>query len=426
MEKYGNGNTRWFTHDRFGMFIHWGLYSMPARHEWVRNFEKSTINDYQVYFDLFDPDLFNPETWARAAVVAGMKYVVITTKHHEGFCLWDTAFTDYKVTGTAIGRDLLKEIIDAFRTAGLRVGLYYSLLDWHHPDFPIDGLHPQRDLPSAEKEKFNDGRDIKRYAQYMRDQVTELLTNYGKIDILWFDYSYPEQGKGRDDWESEKLISLVRFLQPEILVNNRLDLPGSGDIVTPEQFLPDDQVLDDAGDPAVWEGCHTFSGSWGYHRDESNWKSVKTCVELLVNHVARNGNLLMNVGPTSRGCIDWRAMDRLAGYGHWMKYNARAIYGCGSAPSQFPAPDNCCYTYHPERKRLYLHLFSWAFKHINLENLGGKVRYAQLLADGSEIKMQEFHCPRYIVTPPGGITLELPVNPPEEAQLLPVIELVLK
>lgn len=430
MGKYGSGDTRWFTHDRFGMFIHWGLYSMPARHEWIRNFEKITNEDYQVYFDLFNPDLFNPREWARAAADAGMKYFVITTKHHEGFCLWDTQFTDYKVTNTTVGRDLLREVVEAFRAEGLRVGFYYSLLDWHHPDFPLDKLHPQRDLPPEEAAKFNAGRDISRYAQYMRDQVTELLTNYGKIDVLWFDFSYPDRGKGHDDWESEKLIRLVRSLQPDIIVDNRLDLPGSGDIVTPEQFTPDKGMVDEQGNPVVWEGCQTFSGSWGYHRDESSWKSVPMCIEMLVNHVSRGGNLLMNVGPTSRGYIDGRAMERLAGYGRWMKYNSRSIYGCGMAPAEFPVPPDCRYTYNPETKRLYLHLFAWPFKHITLENLGGKIRYAQLLADGSEVRFR--YCVEAALdnlnstTPPGAVTLELPVNLPETAQQVPVIEIFLK
>ena len=146
----GKGNTAWFVRDRFGMFIHWGLYALPARHEWIRNIERIPNEDYEIYFEMFDPDLFDPKAWARAAREAGMKYFVITTKHHEGFCLWDTKYTNYKVTNTAAGRDLLREVVDAFRAEGLRVGFYYSLIDWHHPDFPIDRIHPLRDLPPEE------------------------------------------------------------------------------------------------------------------------------------------------------------------------------------------------------------------------------------------------------------------------------------
>ena len=424
MGNYGKGDTSWFTHDRFGMFIHWGLYSMPARHEWVRNREKIDNETYQVYFDLFNPDLFNPKEWAKAAREAGMKYFVITTKHHEGFCLWDTKYTDYKVTNTPVGRDLLREIVDAFRAEGLRVGFYYSLLDWHHPDFTIDMLHPLWD--KVDHEEFNKGRDMRRYAEYMRNQVTELLTNYGKIDVLWFDFSYPSRGKGHDDWESEKMIRLVRSLQPDIVVDNRLDLPGSGDIVTPEQFTPDRGMTDEEGNPVVWEGCQTFSGSWGYHRDETSWKSVEMCIQMLVNHVSRNGNLLMNVGPTSRGYIDRRALDRLAGYAEWMKYNSRSIYGCGAAPEEFPAPPDCRYTWNPETRRLYLHCFAWPFKHVTLPNLADKVRYAQLLADGSEIRIH----PRkeealHQTAGAGELILDLPVLLPT-GSTVPVIELFLK
>ena len=424
MGNYGRGDTSWFTHDRFGMFIHWGLYSMPARHEWVRHNEKIDNETYQVYFDLFNPDLFDPKQWAKAAREAGMKYFVITTKHHEGFCLWDTKYTDYKAPNTPAGRDLLREVVDAFRAEGLRVGFYYSLIDWHHPDFTIDQIHPLWD--KVDHDEFNKGRDMHRYAEYMRNQVTELLTNYGKIDVLWFDFSYPSRGKGRDDWESEKMIRLVRSLQPDIIVDNRLDLPGSGDIVTPEQFTPDRGMTDEEGNPVVWEGCQTFSGSWGYHRDETSWKSVEMCIQMLVNHVSRNGNLLMNVGPTSRGYIDQRALDRLAGYAEWMKYNSRSIYGCGAAPEEFPAPPDCRYTWNPETRRLYLHCFAWPFKHITLPNLADKVRYAQLLADGSEIRIR----PRkeealHQTAGTGELILELPVQLPT-GSTVPVIELFLK
>ena len=411
------------------MFIHWGLYSMLARDEWIRHYEQISNEEYQKYFDLFYPDMFTPKEWAKAAKEAGMKYFVITTKHHEGFCLFDSKWTDYKAPNTPIGKDLLREVVDAFRAEGLHVGFYYSLIDWHHPDFTLDRVHPMRNR--AKPEEFNKGRNMKRYAKYMRDQVTELLTNYGKIDIMWFDFSYPgENGKGRDDWESEKLVKLVRKLQPDIIIDNRLDLPGSGDIVTPEQYTPDKGMVDENGNPVVWEGCQTFSGSWGYFRDEATWKSPKMCIEMLINHVSRGGNLLMNVGPTSRGYIDQRAMDRLAAYGFWMKYNSRSIYGCGQAPAEFVAPNDCRYTYNAETKRLYLHFFSWPFKHIHLPGLADKVKYAQLLCDGSEIKFRTsgsaVHTALNSTSPEDALTLELPVVLPQSAGELPVIELFLK
>ncbi len=428
MGNLGKGDTRWFTHDRFGMFIHWGLYSMPGRHEWIRNYEQISNEDYEKYFERFNPDLFNPKEWARAAADAGMKYVVFTTKHHEGFCMFDSKYTDYKITNTACGRDLLREIVDAFRAEGLRIGLYHSLIDWHHPDFPIDDLHPLRNHP--DRKKLNQTRDIAKYRTYLHNQTREILTNYGDIDIIWFDFSYPTcaDGKGHKDWGSEKLVKLIRSIRPNIIIDNRLDLPGSGDIITPEQNTPDYEVTDDKGKPVVWEGCQTLSGSWGYHRDELTWKSEKQCIDMLINHVSRNGNLLMNVGPTSRGYIDERALSRLQAYGRWMKYNSRSIYGCGIAPREFPEPRDSRYTYNPKTKRLYLHIMNWPFKHINLLNLGGKVAYAQFLHDGSEVKMREtgggVHSSLDCATPNQALTLDLPVVKPNVE--VPVIELFLK
>ena len=215
------GDTAWFMHDRFGMFIHFGLYALPARHEWVKSRELISEEKYQQYFDHFNPDLFDARAWAKAAKAAGMKYAVLTTKHHEGFCLFDSQYTDYKITNTPFGRDLVKEYVEAFRAEGLHVGFYYSLIDWHHPDFPIDPIHPRHNDPDAET--LDQGRDMHRYAQYMRDQVTELLTNYGKIDVIWFNFSYNyRQGpshkpwmqfggaKGKDQWEAEELIKTAR------------------------------------------------------------------------------------------------------------------------------------------------------------------------------------------------------------------------
>ena len=426
---YPHGNMAWFEQARFGMFIHWGLYAMGARHEWLKTREFMRDDAYQVYFDLFEPDLFEPQQWAKAAKAAGMKYVVITAKHHEGFCLWDSKFTDYKVSNTSAGRDLLREIVEAFRAEGLRIGLYYSLLDWHHPNFTIDPIHPLRNLPEPEIVQLNAARDMRRYTQYMRDQVTELLTEYGKIDILWFDFSYASRGKGANEWEAEKMIELVRSLQPEIILNNRLDLPGAGDIETPEQYVPEASLTDTIGRPVYWEGCQTFATVWGYCRDEADWKSSKMCIEMLITHVARNGNFLMNVGPTSRGFLDSRVMERLEGFAEWMRYNNRAIYGCGAAPNGFEAPRNCLYTYNQERKRLYLHCLVWPYKHIHLPGLAGKLRYAQLLTDGSEILIRR-EIPQYnenlnSVTPENAVTLELPVQLPKQGTEVPVIELIL-
>lgn len=386
------GDSSWFTHDRFGLFIHWGLYAMPARGEWIKTLEKQNEEAYDRYFALFDPDQFDPKSWAKAAREAGMKYMVITTKHHEGFCLWDTAFTDYKITNTPFGRDALHEIVDAFRAEGLRIGFYYSIIDWHHLDFTLDYLHPRRD---DDAESFNAARDMKVYTSYMRDQVRELLTQFGQIDILWFDFSYPDgdpkthphlPGKGHNDWESEKLLELVRELAPHAMVNNRLDLQGvAADMHTPEQFQPPKWV-EVEGERVVWEACQTFSGSWGYHRDESNWKSPSQLIEMLIDTVSKGGNLLMNVGPTARGRFDQRALDALRIYHDWMDVHERAIYGC--TQSEFQAPTDVRFTQNHQTNRLYVHLFAYPFKFLALPGLKGRVAYAQFLNDGSEVPLK--------------------------------------
>ncbi|HAZ20694.1 MAG TPA: alpha-L-fucosidase, partial [Clostridiales bacterium] len=234
------GDVAWFMQDRFGMFIHWGMYALGARHEWVKKYESIPEGVYDRWLQYFDPDMYDPVDWARQAKAAGMKYAVLTTKHHEGFCMFDSQYTDYKCTNTPAGRDLVREYVEAFRAAGLKVGFYYSLIDWHHPEFPYDPVHPRRNDPDSEEQ--NKKRDIKKYAAYMRNQVRELMTHYGKIDIAWFDYSYPTAtvegkpwlvGKGKDDWEAEQLIALVRELQPGIIINNRTGIEQ--DLWTPEQ-----------------------------------------------------------------------------------------------------------------------------------------------------------------------------------------------
>ena len=420
----------WWQEARFGMFIHFGLYAMPARHEWVKNREFLDDGHYERYFKRFDPDRFDARDWARRAKAAGMRYAVLTAKHHEGFCLFDSKFTDYKITNTPFGRDLVREFVDAFRAEGLRVGFYYSLLDWHHPDFTIDRCHPQRNLAKEKIAEMNACRDMARYRKNMKDQVTELLTNYGKIDIVWFDFSYPgENGKGRDDWDSAGLLSLARSLQPGIIVDNRLDLNdcrGGVDFVTPEQVRVTAQPRF-KGQPYAWEACHTLSGSWGYNRDDASWKSVVQCLDLLVSCVAHNGNLILNVGPTARGTFDARAVARLDGLAKWMNDNSRAIYGCGEAPAGFAAPDGTQLTYNAKKNRMYVHLFSYPCSLLRID-FGDKVDYAQFLHDGSELqirKMSEWECSHLGLA--GGvrpIVVELPVVKPDVE--VPVIELYLK
>ena len=427
--KQSPGNTAWFRHDRFGMFIHWGLYAMPARHEWIKHREEMTDERYQRYFDHFNPDLYDPHDWAR------MKYAVLTSKHHEGFCLFDSKYTDYKSTNTPCGKDLVKEYVEAFRAEGLKVGFYYSLIDWHHPDFTIDPIHPLRNHPREEIEKLNEGRDMKRYAQYMRDQVTELLTNYGKIDILWFDFSYSKnnppdkpwlKGKGKDDWEAEKLIATARALQPELIIDNRTEIEQ--DIFTPEQYQPQTWLRHpQTGELVTWEACQTFSGSWGYHRDEASWKDPAMLLQMLIMTVSLGGNLLMNVGPTSRGYLDKRAENALKVYADWMKTCSRSIYGCTMAEKEFTAPNGCRLTQSEDGKRLYVHLFQYPYANLELPGFAGKVEYAQFLHDGSELLMTEKQVEHFSEGRSASddlLVLKLPVPKPDI--LVPVVELFLK
>ncbi|MEZ0070757.1 alpha-L-fucosidase [Planotetraspora sp. GP83] len=410
-----------FREQRFGLFIHWGLYALAARHEWVKQRERLTDERYRVYFEQFAPDLFDPDAWAEAAGDAGMRYMVLTTKHHDGFCLWDSALTDYCVTGTPYGKDLVGPIVSAFRAKGLGVGFYHSLIDWHHPDFPIDGLHP-----AYAEGVSNEGRDITKYADYLHGQVEELLTRYGPIDTMWFDFSYSARrrggkltpgGKGRADWRSEELVALVRRLQPGALINDRLEVPG--DFVTPEQYQPAGPVGE------VWEACQTLNGSWGYDRDNLDWKPVDLLVRMLVDTVSKDGNLLLNVGPNGRGEFEPGALATLRGIGEWMRLHGRSIYGAG--PSAYQAPPDCRYTQAGDR--LYVHLFSWPYRHLHLPGLAGRVRYAQLLNDASEIRtlipdpsVDSGHT-RLSALPDGTLTLQLPVRRPDVA--VPVIELFL-
>ncbi|MBQ8147027.1 MAG: alpha-L-fucosidase [Clostridia bacterium] len=427
------GNTEWFKNDRFGMFIHWGLYAMPARNEWIKHIECLTDEKYDKYFKYFNPDLYDAKDWARQAKAAGMKYAVLTTKHHEGFCMFDTQYTDYKCTNTPAGRDLVKEYVEAFRAEGIKIGFYYSLIDWHHPDFTIDAIHPRRYDKDAQEQ--NQGRDMKRYAEYMRNQVTELLTNYGKIDILWFDFSYTKpdpnfpawmKGKGKDDWESEKLIALARKLQPGIIIDNRSDLEQ--DLWTPEQY----QMLEwvkhpESGELVTWEACQTFSGSWGYYRDETSWKSPKMLIEMLVNTVCIGGNLLMNVGPTARGYFDHRAEKALKVYADWMKVNGRSIYGCTMAEPEFKAPRGTRLTQSEDGKRLYIHLVEYPYAFLEFDGLADKIDYAQFLHDGSEIlytidsvdHFSEAHTQKA-----GLVAFKIPQQIPD--MIVPVIEVFLK
>jgi alpha-L-fucosidase len=386
--------TRWFLSDRFGMFIHWGLYAIPARGEWVRSVERLSNEAYQPFFDEFNPDHYDPRVWARLARQAGMRYAVLTAKHHDGFCLFDSRLTGYTAARTPCGRDLVREYVQAFRAEGLKVGLYYSLLDWHHPDYPAygDRHHPMRD-----NEAYKDRpQDFSRYIEYLHGQVRELLTNYGRIDIIWFDFSY-DQMSG-ETWKAAELVEMARALQPSILIDNRLVGSGesnrdfgspnppvyAGDFACPEQIIPPEGLVDQAGHPVPWEACMTLNKNWGYAAADRDFKSPQQVVRALVECVSKNGNMLLNVGPDARGEIPAECADILGEVGGWMRRNGASIYGCRRA--EFPKPEWGRFT--QKDKLLYAHIYERGIGPVNLRGLAGKVKKARLLADGSEIKLE--------------------------------------
>ena len=386
--------TEAFLEDRFGMFIHWGLYAIPARGEWVRNGERISNEDYQPYFEEFNPTRYDPKAWAALAKKAGMKYAVMTSKHHDGFCLFDSQFTDYKATNTPAGRDLLREYVDAFRAEGLKVGFYYSLIDWHHEDYPAFG---DRHHPMRGNEEYKDRpENFSRYVEYLHNQVRELCTNYGKLDIMWFDFSYDDMSG--ETWEAAKLVEMIRALQPGVIIDNRLvsgheaGLAGNqteppvyaGDFESPEQKIPVQGVTDALGRPVPWEACMTLNDHWGYHAGDKNYKSAQNVIHMLIECVSKGGNLLLNVGPNAKGEIPRQSIEVLEQVGQWMRDNGESIYGCGIADQ--PRPEWGRYT--QRGKLLYAHVFERGVSALRFDGLGGKIKKARLLMDGSELKLR--------------------------------------
>lgn len=398
-ERY-NERMRWFLHDRFGMFIHFGLYAIPARGEWIRSTEEMPEEQYLPYFKEFNPTGFDAREWARRAKRAGMRYAVLTAKHHDGFCLYDTATTDFKSTNTPFGRDLVAEFLEAFRAEGIRVGLYYSIIDWHHPDFPQygDRQAPLRHDPVAGS---NEGRDFDRYLDYMHAQVRELCENYGQLDLMWFDFSYDDM-RG-EKWRATELMDMVRSLQPNIIVNNRLEVSGEGfgslaacdptpyhgDFVTPEQIIPPAGLRDVEGRPLAWEACITMNDNWGYVSTDTNYKPAGLIIHKLVECVSKGGNLILNVGPDGTGRFPQQSKRILEEIGRWMELNGASIYGCGPAAGGPVDPQK------PEIGRItrngdtyYVHLYEGSFGPVPLMGFPkDRIRSIRRVYDGTEVPL---------------------------------------
>jgi len=346
---------QWWHAAKFGMFIHFGLYSQHARHEWAMENEAIPVQEYMQFAKQFNPRPGCQRQWAKVAKAAGMKYMVMTTKHHEGFCNFDTKLTDYCATKQGPRRDLVREYVEAARAEGLRVGFYYSLMDWHHPD----GARCATDEAAR-----------KRFVEYTHGLIRELLTNYGKIDILWYDVSWPLDAKG---WESERMNKMVFELQPDIIVNNRNKLPG--DFSTPEQRI----VAETNGRP--WESCMTLNDSWGYQRADDNWKSAKTIVRNLITCARDGGNYLLNIGPRPDGSVPEASVEALTEVGRWMETNGDTIY-----KSDLCQPRRANYaSFTRTGKTLYMHVHFWPGNDVSIGGLQTKVKSARLLKGNQSV-----------------------------------------
>ena len=383
----------WFKNARFGMFIHFGLYSLYGKGEWVRSIEHIDEKDYLPYFDMFDPDI-DFKYIAKMAKNAGMKYMVLTTKHHEGFCLFDSKYTDFKVTNTKVKKDLVKEFVEACREEGLKVGLYYSLLDWHHPDYPSynDRHHPLRGILK------DDGKNFDNYLDFMHHQVEELCTNSGKIDIMWFDFSYDDMVL--EKWKATELVTMVRKLQPGIILNSRLAVSGENhnkltfnnddhfyaDFTCPEQIIPPFGLQDENGNDVNWEACVTMNDNWGYYEGDENYKLSSQIIKKLIECVSKNGNMILNIGPDGNGKVPKQQIKILEEIGQWMKVNHESIYHCGR--SYLPKPENGRIT--QNGNILYYHIYESALTDVPLYGIEkDRVAHIYRLMDNKELKVED-------------------------------------
>jgi len=348
---------KWWHDARFGMFIHWGLYSVVGRHEWVMENEGIPVEEYELLAKRFTPKANAARAWAKLARQAGQKYMVMTTKHHEGFCHFDSKLTNYTAPKQACGRDLVKEYVDAARAEGMRVGFYYSLMDWHHPD----GARCATDEAAR-----------RRFVDYIHGQVRELCTNYGKLDVLWYDVNWPLKPEG---WEAAKLNAMVRQLQPEIILNNRTGLPE--DFATPEQRI-------EAAD-RPWESCMTMNGSWGYQKADDSWKSPKTIVRNLITCARDGGNYLLNIGPKPDGSIPEESVQILTAVGRWMDKHGDTIYTADKCSVK--RSDYAMFT--RKGNTLYMHVHYWPGDYVAISGFKPQVKSAHIHSTGAAVKFDQ-------------------------------------
>jgi alpha-L-fucosidase len=404
----------WFRDAKFGLFIHWGVYSVPAGEwqgkktygEWFLEETKMPVSQYEKYRDQFNPVKFDAKKWVEVAKDAGVKYLVITSKHHDGFAMFDTKLTNWGIMATPYKRDPMKQLAEECKKADIKFCFYHSIMDWHHPDYM-----PRRAWNDVAKAAGNPNFD--RYVPFMKGQLKELVTNYGPLGILWFD------GEWEDTWTQQRgkdLYAYVRGLQPNIIVNNRVGKNRQGktdeivgDYGTPEQEIPAN------GLPGTdWESCMTMNDHWGYNKNDQHWKSAAEMIRMLIDIASKGGNYLLNVGPTAEGLIPAPSVERLAEIGKWMKINGESIYGTTANP--FPkAPAWGRITQKPGK--LYLHVFDWPKNgKLMMPAIGKrKITAAYLLAD------QEL-TPLPATSSQNGVEIEVPAKAPDAVASVVVLE----
>jgi len=398
----------WWREARFGMFIHWGLYAVPAGEwkgqkvggigEWIMFNGKVPVAEYEPLAKQFNPVKFDARGWARIAKNAGMKYIVITSKHHDGFCLFDSKLSDYDIMSTPFKRDIMKELAEATRAEGLTICWYHSILDWHHDDYLPRGKGSPRPWDTRPTE----GADYHRYIDYMKGQLRELLTNYGQVGVIWFDGGWEHKPEGH---RSAEVVQMIRSLQPGIIINDRIGLPQ--DFNTPEQTIPA------TGIPGRdWETCMTLNDTWGFRKDDHNWKSTETILRNLIDIVSKGGNYLLNVGPTAEGVIPEESVKRLEEVGKWLAVNGEAIYGTTASPFRKLPWGRC--TQKPGK--LYLHVFDWPKGELPVPGLKNRVAKAYLLADPNRASLS-------VSAGADAVSIKVPAEAPSKIASVVVLEI---